>query len=172
MTAQKFIALNNGAYTEKSATVVSSGAGNAGDIPALNDSGRLDESVMPTNIGSDTKTGTASEALAAGDFVNFWNNSGTVGIRKADATGTGEGKRAHGFVKAGVSSGATATVYLTGINPQLTGLTPGTTYYLSTTAGGITATAPAASGNIVQEVGCSLSATEISFYPSKPIQVA
>ena len=66
MPAKKFLRLVAGVFTEVAATVTSAGAGNDGDLVALDSSGRLDNSVMPVGIGVDTKTIAASEALAAG----------------------------------------------------------------------------------------------------------
>ena len=70
MPAKKFLRLVAGVFTEVAATVTSAGAGNDGDLVALDSSGRLDNSVMPVGIGVDTKTIAASEALASGDWVN------------------------------------------------------------------------------------------------------
>lgn len=168
--ADKFLRNNAGIVTEKEATVISAGAGNAGQIVALDVTGKLDNSVMPTGIGIKATIAPASEALTAGNFVNLWNDAGTLKVRKADATTSG--KYADGFVLAAVAQGNNATVYLEGINTQITGLTGGTQYYLATTAGGVTATAPSASGNIVQRIGKGFSATEIGFEPSQPIVLA
>jgi hypothetical protein len=71
-----------------------------------------------------------------------------------------------------VTSGNNVDVYFEGTNTQLTGLTGGAMYFLSTTAGGVTSTAPSASGNVVQKLGRALSATEINFEPSDPIVLA
>ena len=90
-------------------------------------------------------------------------------MRKADATSPG--KTADGFVIAAVSSGATGTAYFEGTNTQLTGLTPGAAYYLSTTAGGVTTTPPSTSGQVVQFIGKALSDTELSFEPAQPINL-
>jgi hypothetical protein len=167
--ADKYIRNNAGVLTEKEATVVSAGAADAGEIIALDSTGRLDNSVMPVGIGPDVYQIEASENLAAGDFVNIWNDGGTAKARKADATTTG--KFAHGYVLAGVTSGNPATVYFEGTNTQVSGATPGQTF-LSTTAGGFTATAPSGSGNVVQRLGIAVSATEINFERSQPFVLA
>jgi hypothetical protein len=146
----------------------SAGAGDAGKLPALDGSGRLDTTFMPAGIGADTKIIVASEALAAGDFVNVWNSTGAK-ARKADATAAG--KEAHGFVLSAVSNGANATVYFEGPNTAVSGQTPGPVY-LSTTAGLATATAPSASGNVVQRLGVAVDTTEINFEGSQPIVLA
>lgn len=157
--AAKYLRLNAGVPTETEATVSSAGAGDAGKVVGLDASGKIDTSMMPTGIGADTSSVTASEALAAGDFVNVYNSSGAK-CRKADASTAG--KEAHGFVLAAVNQNATATVYHEGTNTQVTGQTPGNVY-LSTTPGLATSTPPSASGNVVQCIGVATSATTINF---------
>ena len=168
MAAKKFLRLVAGVLTEIAATVTSSGASSDGDLVALDSSGRLDNSVMPVGIGADTKTIAASEALAAGDWVNVWNSTGAK-VRKADATTAG--KEAHGFVLSAVSSGANALVYFEGTNTQVTGQTPGPVF-LQTTAGTGGATIPSASGNVVQNLGVAVSATEVNFERGTPVVLA
>lgn len=170
MALQKFLALVSGRKQEVSPVDSSSGAGDAGKIVALDSAGKLAANMLPTGIGADTKTLPASENLAAGDFVNIWDDSGTLKVRKADATSSG--KEADGFVLAAVTAPANADVYFEGTNNQRSGLTLGVRYYLNTTAGGVTATAPGASGNVVQYLGKAISATEISFEPDDGVIVA
>jgi len=168
--ADKYLYNNSGVVTEREATASSAGAGDAGKIIALDGTGKIDNTMMPTGVGAETKSLTTSEDLAAGDWVNVYDATGTPTARKADATTTG--KLANGFVLAGSTSGNNATVYVTGINTQVSGLTGGSDYYLDTTAGGETDTAPSASGNVVQRLGKALSATEIAFEPGDPIVLA
>ena len=168
MAAEKFLRLVAGVFTEIAATVTSSGAASDGDLVALDSSGRLDNSVMPVGIGTDTKSIPASEALAAGDWVNVWNSTGAK-VRKADATTAG--KEAHGFVLAAVSSGANALVYFEGTNTQVSGQTPGPVF-LQTAAGTGGATIPSASGNVVQNLGVALSATDVNFERGTPVVLA
>jgi len=168
MAAKKFLRLVNGVLTEIFGVQTSAGAGNAGDIVSLDDSGRIDNSMMPVGIGADTKTIAASEALAAGDWVNVWNSTGAK-VRKAEATTAG--KEAHGFVLSAVVSGNPATVYFEGTNTQVTGQTPGSVY-LQTTAGTGGATIPSASGNVVQNLGVALSATDVNFERGTPVVLA
>ena len=165
MAAKKFLRLVNGVLTEIFGVQTSAGAGNAGDLVSLDDSGRIDNSMMPVGIGADTSTITASETLAAGDWVNVWNDSGAK-VRKADATTAG--KEAHGFVLSAVTSGNPATVYFEGTNTQVTGQTPGLVY-LQTTAGTGGATIPSASGNVVQSIGVAVSATAVNFERGAPV---
>lgn len=146
----------------------SAGAGDAGKVVALDGSGRIDNTMMPVGIGADTASIQASEALAAGDYVNIWN-SGGARVRKADATVAG--KEAHGFVLAAVASGSNATVYFEGTNTAVTGQTPGNVF-LSTTAGLGAAAAPSATGNVVQRIGFATSATAVNFQSQPPITLA
>lgn len=169
--AGKIVALDGDGILDASivnSTPTSAGAGDAGKRVELDNTGRIDNSMMPVGIGADTAEIEASEALAAGDFVNIHNDSGAK-VRKADATAAG--KEAHGFVLESVSSGNDATVYFEGSNTQASGLTPGIVF-LQTTAGTGGATAPSAAGNIVQRLGVAYSATEVSFEYAQPIILA
>ena len=168
MAGDKYLYNNSGTVTEKAAVQSSAGAGDAGKIPALDAAGKLDNSLMPTGIGADTASITASENLAAGDLVNIHNSTGAK-VRKADATTAG--REAHGFVLSAVTSGAAATVYFEGSNTGVTGLTPGP-QFLSTTAGIATATAPSGTGNVVQRVGFATAAAALNFQAGIPIVLA
>jgi hypothetical protein len=97
-----------------------------------------------------------------------WNSTGAK-VRKADATTSG--KEAHGFVLAAVTSGANATVYFEGTNTQVTAQTPGPVF-LQTTAGTGGATAPSASGNVVQRLGVAVSTTAVNFEGGVPVVLA
>ena len=58
-----------------------------------------------------------------------------------------------------------STIVLTQGVYTTTGLSAGSTYYASTTAGGITTTAPSGTGNIVRIIGYALSTTELYIAP-------
>ena len=185
----------SGTLTEETTLTTSEGAGDANKVVALNASGvldgtiintsvtsspnktakldasgKLDISVMPTGIGADTAVIVASEALAAGDLVNIWNNGGTANVRKADANSSG--KEAQGFVLSAVAALASATVYFEGTNNQCTGLAPGLQFLSITTAGKTQATAPTGTGKVVQRVGFATSATAMNFDGGDPIVLA
>ncbi len=146
------------------------GVGNANRLASLNASGQWDITMMPTGVGAETKVLPASEALSAGDLVNIFDDSGTLKCRKADATSD---KPADGFVISSVDSGADATIYVDGINTAVTGLTPGAEYYLSKTAGGITADISSfTTNNIIQFVGKATGATELDFVRGEAILIA
>lgn len=158
MAGKKYLKLDTstGHPTQQAATDTSAGAGNAGDIVALDSSGRIDTTMMPVGIGATTATIVASENLAAGDIVNIYNNAGTRTVRKANATDAT--KPAHGFVLASVSSSANASVYFDGqdnVVPSgsFVAADVGKMLFLSTTAGGVTTTPPVSAGNIVQALG-------------------
>ena len=196
--ANKIPALNSSGVLDASivnSKTTSAGAGDSGKLPALNASGilddtilnatvtsaagkivkldgagRLDATVMPVGIGADTASITASEALAAGDLINIWNNAGTANVRKADASTAG--KEAHGFVLSAVSASAAATVYFEGTNTQCTGLTPGPQFLSGATAGKTVATAPTGAGKVVQRCGFAISATALNFDQGDPIVLA
>lgn len=167
--AEKFLEHDGaGALKENEGLVTSAGAGDAGKIPALDAGGRLDLTLMPVGIGPDTASLVTSENLSAGDWVNVWGDT-TAKVRKADATVTG--KECNGFVLAAVTAPAVALVYFEGINNQVSGRTPGVTQFLDTTAGGSVKTAPSGTGNIVQKLGRAISATEVQFEGSNPIEL-
>lgn len=159
--AQKFLRDLSGVITELEGLVTSVGAGDAGKIPALDSNGKLDITLMPAGIAAEVSIIATSENLAAGDFVNLHNSTG-IKARKADASSSA--KWAVGFVLAGVTAPANATIYaVSNKNTQLSGRTVGALQYLSTTPGGVTETAPSAAGNVVQCLGCAESATEMVF---------
>ncbi|MEO6361288.1 MAG: hypothetical protein ABIO43_12075 [Sphingomicrobium sp.] len=165
-----FLKLSGGVPTDANALNASAGAGDAGKLVKLDAAGKIDGTMMPTGVGSETRTITASEALAAGDLINIWNSTGAK-VRKAD--GNSAGKEAHGFVLAAVANGAAATVYPEeNVISGLTGLTPGARMFLGTTAGQSVAVAPSTSGQVAQEIGVALSTTEIMFRPRQPITLA
>lgn len=167
----KYLALISGAMKEIVGLVTSAGAADAAKLVQTDANGRLDNSLMPSGIGADTEEYPTSEALAAGDAVNTWNNAGVATARKADASVVG--KRARGFVLVAVASGATATVYFEGRNDQHTGLTPAASLFLSpTTPGRTTDVAPTAAGQVVQPIGVAVNATTLNFEPGEPIEIA
>lgn len=157
---KQFLTLINNVRTLVEAITTSAGAADADKIVATNAAGVIDITLLPSGIGANTKSIQASEALSAGDFINI-HNSGGARVRLADATDNT--KPAHGYVIDNVLSGAMATVYFDDINTGLSGLTIGETYALSTTPGDVVAlsAAAAASGNIIQQLGVAISATEM-----------
>jgi hypothetical protein len=104
-----------------------------------------------------TITGTATEALTAGRFVNL-DASGEV--QHADSSTNS--KMANGFVLSSYSDGATnVRVYYGGENTGLSGLTIGDTYYLSTSGQVVNSPPEGDSPIIVQQLGIAKSATSL-----------
>lgn len=170
MAANKYVSNSAGKLKEVIPAVVSAGGADANKIVALDATGRLDTSVMPVGISAEVLSVVSSENLAAGDFVNIYSNAGTLNVRKAD--NTTNGKPANGFVLAAVTSPAAATIYqISQANTQLSSLTVGSDYFLGT-SGGVTTTAPSATGNLVQQLGRANSATSIVFVNFSTIEIA
>jgi hypothetical protein len=166
--ADKYISLLNGIQTEITSTDRSTGVAQAGDIVALDSTGKLDLTLMPNGIAPDLKSIVTSENLSAGDIVNVFDNAGTPTARKADNSNS---RRAIGFVLASTTSPAPASVYFESTITGLTGLTPGALMFLGV-SGAATATAPSGTGVISQQIGTAISATEISFEPQQVIVLA
>lgn len=161
MAAQGFIARVGGKFKQVFAILTSAGAADSGKIPALDAAGKLDASFLPTGIGANSVVAVASEAIGAGKFVNLYSNAGALGMRLADNS---NGREAWGYVTAAVASGASGTAYrLNTVNASLTGLTPGSSYWLGTAGGTITtALDPVAdAGKLDQFIGIAKSATEL-----------
>jgi hypothetical protein len=165
MAIQKLIKVNtDGSQQEYVGKTVSGGAGDVGEFPVLDAAGRLDNSMMPVGLGADSITATTGEALSAGDFV-YISAAGLAFKADADAIA----KAAVGYVIAGFGSGAVATIYFDDQNTGLAGLTVGSKYYLSQTAGAITLISPTATGSISQSVGVATSATSLRVRIGEPI---
>jgi len=160
MSTQRVLELVNGKITQVPAKDVSAGAGDAGKVVALNSTGRIDESMMPVGIGADVKSILASENISAGKYVNIYDDAGVAKIRLADNS---NGREAHGWVLASVTSGSNGLVYFEAANTALTGLVSGERQYLDV-AGGVTSTPPTFAGGatISQFLGVAVSATEIN----------
>lgn len=117
----------------------------------------------PAGAAAFTLSLVAAETLSPRDMIGI-NASGQM--VKADA----DSGFCVGYVADAVTSGATGTAYLiSGIVTGFTGLTPGAIYYLSQTAGAITATKPA-SGR-VQMLGVAASTTSLIFNISPAIKL-
>jgi len=153
----------NGRLKENLSIKTTTGASDSGKIIQTDSEGRIDESFFP---GAEEVQKTASEALEAGDIVNFWDDAGAAKMRKADASGD---KPAHGFVLTSVDVDTEGTAYTEGVITGLSSLTPGKTQFLAETAGEITETPVTTSGNLLQRVGVAESATSVSFERGEPI---
>lgn len=103
---------------------------------------------VPFAAGDTDVTATAGEALTAGNVAYLSDGSGSLTAGrwyKADADFTYASTSAGmvGIVVGDIASAGTGTVRLIGRTTGLSGLTAGTPYYISATAGALTATVPA-----------------------------
>lgn len=169
MAGNRYLSLNtNGQKVSVAASQTSSGASSAGAVVALNASGQIDGTMMPSGVGATTVTATASAAISAGQLVNLYSNAGVLTAKPADNT---SGAEANAFATAGVANSATGTFTLSGLVNGLSGLTVGTVYLLGVN-GGTTTTAPTTSGYIIQAVGKAVSTSSIEFQPDYTISIS
>lgn len=158
--ADKYIALVSGIETEVEGTVTGGAVGQAGKIPALDGTGRLDASLMPVGVAPDVYVGSAFETLSPSNPFVYIKSDGTV----ANASGASGGNPCVGFVLLGAAAAAQATVHFEGRVTGLSGLTVGSRYYLSDTVpGGLTLTPVSGSGKLHQYLGRAISTTTLSF---------
>ncbi|MBZ5736500.1 hypothetical protein K8Z61_18570 [Nocardioides sp. TRM66260-LWL] len=166
-----YLARGTGAQSlvEVPGQATSAGAADAGKIPQLDSTGRLDQSLMPVGVTPDVYTSTASGALSAGDWC-YVKSDGTI-ARATAAAGTPV--QADGFVLSASANGAAATLFFEGRNTALSSLTVGARYYLSdTTPGGATPTPVTGTGKIHQYLGKAITATTIAFEGDDAILLA
>jgi len=163
MAAKSFMRLVSGKLKAIQGVVTSAGAVNDGDLAVLDSTGRFDITTMPVGVGADVQSIVVEEVagLAAGDYVNVFDNAGTPKVRLADNS---NGRDAHGFVKATFADAATAIVYFEGANNDLSGLVAGQRVYLGTSGGVITTPLVPITdtGKIHQYLGKAISATEVN----------
>lgn len=97
----------------------------------------------------------ASVAISRGQVVNMHNNAGTINARLAVATSAAT--MAHGIANTDAAIGEFVEInWLRGLLNSVGGMTVGTLYWLSTTAGAVQNVAPAAAGQIQQPIGLAL----------------
>ena len=166
MAAKKYVELGASGLQEKAATDSSAGAGNAGDLVALDSAGKLALNMLPTGVGPSTKSMLASENMTAPCLVNVWNDGGSFKIRYADAA---TNKPANGFLLASVTSGASGNVYFEGEITGMSSITPAKYWLSATVPGGVQTTIPTTTGHIAQYIGTGLSATSLDFEAGEPI---
>lgn len=149
----------SGQVQEAQPLSTSAGAGSSGLLAQLDSTGRFDASFMPVGVTADVYNANANGAISAGDLC-YVDSGGLI----ARATGAVSGHPAIGFSLTAVTTGNPATIYFSGSNTAVSGLTQGSRYYLSdTTAGGIVSTPVTGSGKLHQYVGIALTATRLIF---------
>jgi hypothetical protein len=169
----KYIKLNSaGDLAEEVPVNTSTGATDAGKIVELDASGKLSATMLPIGIGQDAISIVVGTSVVAGDFINVYDNTGTPNIRPADNTVP---YTAHGFVLESVTANGsdTATVYFEGTNTGVSGLTPGVTYFLSSTGDVDTyAGVTKSTGDVAQKLGVAITSSSMSFEYTNPIILA
>jgi hypothetical protein len=80
-----------------------------------------------------------------------------VGVYKSSALATSTSNPFIGFVTATTSAGSQVPILIAGETTGITGLTPGSFYYLSDTAGAISTTA----GTVTRKCGIATSASTL-----------
>ena len=143
---------------------------NATDVTVGDDITVAGDSTLngPTNMGTSSETNDSAGTLAIGTPVYVESNGG---INNGDADSsttalvTGLAQDTIGAGAAGdMQSNGTLTA-TTGVWDARTGdvggLTPGSRYYLSSTAGGLTTTRPTTAGQFVNPIGVALSTTKM-----------
>lgn len=170
MAASYLTPTTSGAQGIEQLAATDGGTANAGLIPALDANGRLTAAMMPSGFGADADTLVASEAIAAGAYVNIYSNAGVATIRNAVASAVGF--KAHGYVLAPVASGTSGVVMFDDNNTAVTGRTPGDQYLSATTPGQTTVTPPTGVGVIRQFLGVAVSPTIIHSAITPPLILA
>lgn len=118
----------------------------------------------PERVGFDATT---FEAVADGDALYMRSSDGKVG--KAQADGTLDEAVVVGFADDDAAISATVKVLVAGLLDYPSAIDPGDVYFLSTTPGEITLTAPSTAGQYVTRVGEGATTTEFSIQIEPPI---
>lgn len=139
------------------ANIVVTGTVDGRDVAT--DGAKLDTIEAASNIG----TFTAGETLTAGDVV-YMAADGKV--YQALANGVPIEARVLGIANEAGTTNNPVDIVIHGNDTNQVGLTVGSPYFLSTTAGAISATAPTGSGEVIVRVGYATSATSINIQPT------
>lgn len=136
-------------------------------------SGEIQQLQAGDTLGGVSETGQLvltnqdAASTAIGDIMYIHTVADQVKKAKADASGTTRGVC---VALAVVANGASGTFQFNGVVTGLTGLTAGSTYYLSAaTAGLMSTTPPSTIGQYVVRLGIAVSTTELDFRPEREI---
>lgn len=148
-----------------------------GVIEQIQSGDTVDGNVQEVDVFAMTNESGGSIAICSPVYCSSANL-----IAKADASGNAATAKVVGLLKATTANEATGNVQTNGVVSATTGewdavtgdsggLTAGTVYYLDTTAGLLTTTAPSGSGNYVTWVGVGITATEMMLSIDEPIKL-
>jgi len=107
---------------------------------------------------------------SSGSTISQWaavyiKSDGSIDLADANGSGT---YPSWGLAAASISNGSTGTIITMGnVRNDSWSFTPGATVWLSTTAGSLTTTQPATTGDKIQAVGKALTATQLLLRPSQ-----
>jgi len=121
----------------------------------------------PSRVGFDATT---FEAVTDGAALYMRVSDGQVGLAQAD--GTSDEALVVGFANAAANSGDIVKVLVAGLKTMPSAVDPGDVYFLSTTAGVVTTTAPSTAGQYVTRVGEGATVTDFSIQLEPPIQLS
>jgi len=113
----------------------------------------------------------ASETILQGAAINLFPQVGVLFVRNANASTSS--KPCDGFCsqQGGIAAGGIGEVILNnGVNTSLSGLVAGSRYFLSTTNGLLTVTAPVAAGNLQQSLGIAIDSQSLVFFTGAQVQ--
>lgn len=124
----------------------------AGDSTNLQAYWRLNNNLLDWTANGQTLTNPVSAS-----FSTTTPFTGTAGVMKTSAANTVRGNSFIGFANETIASGVAGDIKINGVKTGLTGLTPGSTYYLSDTAGAIATSA----GTNSRKVGLATTTTTL-----------
>ncbi|MEK9722469.1 MAG: hypothetical protein VW405_03145 [Rhodospirillaceae bacterium] len=121
---------------------------------------------VPINASSLDIDGVAGETIAEGNVVYLSNGTlGTAGrwyLADADATASSSAARAVGIALVAMTVGDSGSIRMGGLTDAVTGLSAGSSYYISATAGALTTSAPANA----RFVGIATTASQLLVVPA------
>jgi hypothetical protein len=121
----------------------------------------------PSRVGFDA---VAFEALTDGAAVYMRMSDGQVGLAKAN--GNADQALVVGFANTAAAAGDTVKVLVAGLKTMPFAVDAGDIYFLGTTAGAISTTAPSTAGQYVTRVGEGATATDFSIQLEPPIRLS
>lgn len=170
-TSYTFLTSTGGTFTGdvtvSGSLVASSSASIAGGLTAVIKKFALNTSIADHDYSGETLAAVAYQAIAITDVCRM-NSAGQWAIADASTESTAAGLP--GMATAAASSGATLICLTDGLMRDDDGfggaMTIGATYFLSETAGDVTATRPSTTGAIVRAMGYAQAARVFCFKPS------
>lgn len=118
--------------------------------------------ILDSDVESYATAFTAGESISDRDMV-YQHTDGKVYVAKANSTASAA--TVIGFAQASASVNDSVKIRVGGVQTGLSGLSAGVMYYLSTTAGQLTATPPSGSGQHLVAIGIGRSSSSLVFHP-------